>query len=225
MLRKIFAYLLSSSNPPAGESYRPSPSLCPAPPPSTAVAKSEKVQIMAVLEPNPTSPDSYYVRAQASYTSETNGTKKYATEIHKGATILDILQVQSAVSWHEKIDQRALTEQQALSWLVEADRITGRHYLSLRYLDSPSSELFYSALARHCLHYVLGHLDDPALPDNIRTLYDIQIEGGPGKMRFARDIEEAKSWVTLEASGALDSKFVQEVRNTLWVYADRKTQR
>lgn len=193
-------------------------------PQTTAAAQSEKVQIMAVLEPDPTSLDSYYVRAQASYTFETNGTKKYVEDIYKGATILDILQVQSAVRWHEKIDQRELTEQRTLSWLVEADRVTGRHYLSPRYLDSPSIELFYSALARHCLHYVLGHLDDPALSDAVRRLYDIQIEGGPGKMRYAQDIEAAKSWVTLEASGALDSRFVREVRNTLWVYADRTTQ-
>jgi phage gp36-like protein len=159
------------------------------------------------------------VRAQASYTIETNGTKKYVTEIHKGATILDILQVQSAVHWHEKIDQRELTEQRTLTWLVDADRVTDRHYLSPRYLDSPSLELFYSALARHCLHYVLGHLDDPALSDAVRKLYDIQIVSGPGKMRFAQDIEAAKSWVTLEASGALDSRFVREIRNSVGVYA------
>ena len=224
MLRQFFASFFGSSNPPAGEAYRPSPSLCPATLQTTAAAKSDKVQIMAVLELNPNSPDIYYVRAQASYTSETKSSEKYVMEIHKGGTILDILQVQSAVRWHQKIDQRELTEQRALSWLLEADRVTGRHYLSPSYLKNPSTELFYSALARHCLHYVLGHLDDPALSGNIRTLYDIQIEGGPGKMRFARDIEEAKSWVTLEASGALDSMFVQEVRNTLWVYADRTTQ-
>jgi hypothetical protein len=200
----------------APEAASPPPVLAKAaPPPQQNNATSRHVFRFVLKRNDPTiPPGQMHILAEAYYEDIPGQRRKYGTDFHAGASILDMLEAQAAVAWKQSFDSGECNEAQAIRWLQETRQAIGPDYLKELPADDFKESHLFRGLSKVAAHMMISSVGAPNAPEAFATLFGIQSAREPFRRHHAQDLLDAPRFAAAHRQGQLNPDFCALIRKS-----------